>query len=232
MSRNPHVMIDRGVLTVRPRSTEGGPPGMGRPLVMDPARSAVVIVDVQRYFIETPPFSSMREILQPLARFLPVARRAGMTVVHVRTEFDPSMENAGRPGSRTRDMMDSLGTALVHGSRMAEIAPELTPDASDIVVTKTRFSGFWGSNLNEVLRTRQVDSLIFAGGTTTVCVESTLRDAVFLEYNTLVLSDCTQDMTPDLYESALRRIEMFFGWVCDSTELTAALQANPSAVHR
>jgi ureidoacrylate peracid hydrolase len=204
---------------------EGAPPGMGRPLVIDPVRTAVVIVDVQRYFIETAPFSAMQAILQPLAQFLPTARRAGMPVVHVRTEFDPDMTDAGRPGSRTRVMMDSLGTALVRGNRLADIAPQLNPDASDISVTKTRFSGFWRSNLDEVLRTRGIDSLIFAGGTTTVCVESTLRDAVFLEYNPLVLSDCTQDMSPELHESALRRVEMFFGWVCASTDLAAALQA-------
>jgi len=225
MNTTPHVTVDGGVLSVRPRPIEGAPPGMGRPLVMDPVRTAVVIVDVQRYFMETPPFSSMQAILQPLAQFLPVARRAGVAVVHVRTEFDPDMTDAGRPGSRTRVMMDSVGRALVRGNRLADIAPELDPDASDIIVTKTRFSGFWGSNLDEVLRTRGIDSLIFAGGTTTVCVESTLRDAVFLEYNPLVLSDCTQDMSPELHESALRRIDMFFGWVCTSTDLAAALQA-------
>jgi nicotinamidase-related amidase len=91
---------------------------MGRPLVIDPVRTAVVIVDVQRYFIETAPFSAMQAILQPLAQFLPTARRAGMPVVHVRTEFDPDMTDAGRPGSRTRVMMDSLGTALVRGNRL------------------------------------------------------------------------------------------------------------------
>ncbi len=167
----------------------------------------------------------MRTILGPLAAFLPVARQAGISVVHVRTEFDPGMNDAGRPGSRTRVMMDSLGTALVRGNPLADISPELNPDPADIVVTKTRFSGFCGSNLDEVLRTRGIDSLIFAGGTRTVCVESTLRDSVFLEYNSLVLSDCTQDMSPELHESALKRVDMFFGWVCASTDLVPALHA-------
>jgi ureidoacrylate peracid hydrolase len=229
MSTNPQVTIDHGLLTVHPRAIEGAPPGMGRPLVMDPAHSAVVIVDVQRYFIETPPFASMRAILGPLARFVPVARQSGMTVVHLRTEFDRGLQNAGRPGSRTRVMMESLGAALVHGSPMAQIAPEIGIDPSDVIVTKTRFSGFWDSTLHQVLRTRSIDTLVFTGGTTTVCVESTLRDAVFLEYNALALSDCTQDLTPELHESALRRVEMFFGWVCDSTELTTAMQATRPA---
>ena len=94
-----------------------------------------------------------------------------------------------------------------------------------MIVTKTWFSGFWDSDLDRTHRPRGVESIIFAGGTTTVCVESTVRDAVFLEYYPVVLSDCTQDMSPELHDSALNRAEMFFGWVCASTELAAALRA-------
>jgi ureidoacrylate peracid hydrolase len=230
MSSTSQVTVDRGVISVAPRPMADRPPGMGRPLVMTPIRTAVVVVDMQRYFLETPPFSGMRTILEPTAAFLVAARQAGLAVVHVRSEFSEGMENAGRIGSRTRAMMDSLGTGLVHGSPLADIAPELRRAAEDIVVTKTRFSGFCHTDLDSVLRKRQIDTLIFAGGTTTVCVESTLRDALFLEYNALVLADCTEDMTPDLHRSALQRIDMFFGWVCESTELVAALQRVAQAI--
>ena len=133
----------------------------------------------------------MRETVRPIANFLPAAREAGITVVHLRTEFLPDLVDAGRPGSRTRQMMDGTGVALVRG--LSGYGPaELVPAASDVVVTKTRFSGFWGSRLDDVLRARNIDSLILTGGTTTVCVESTLRDAVFLEYNGVVFRDCTR----------------------------------------
>jgi len=195
-----------------------------------PARTAVVIVDVQRFFVDTPPFAAMQQIVPRIACLLPFARAAGMTVVHLKTEFRPNMEDAGRPGSRTRQMMNGLGgggadeNPLVHGRQTADLVPELSPEPRDVVVTKTRFSGFWGTTLNEVLRARNIESLIFTGGTTTVCVESTMRDAMFLEYNSLVLSDCTVDMSQELQDSALARIELFFGWVCSSEELISALQ--------
>jgi nicotinamidase-related amidase len=230
MTGTSQVTVDGGVISIEPRPMAGAPPGMGRPLVMNPARTAVIIVDMQRYFLETPPFSGMRTILEPTAAFLVTARQAGLAVVHVRTEFNEGMANAGRIGSRTRAMMDSLGTALVQGNPLADVAPELTPGAEDIVITKTRFSGFWQTDLDSVLRKRQIDTLIFAGGTTTVCVESTLRDALFLEYNALVLADCTEDMTPQLHQSALQRINMFFGWVCGSIDVAAALQRVAPAV--
>jgi ureidoacrylate peracid hydrolase len=112
---------------------------------------------------------------------------------------------------------------LIQRRPTADIVPELTPQSSDMVVTKKRFSGFWGTNLNEVLKARNIELLIFTGGTTTVCVESTLRDAMFVEYNSLALSDCTADIDRELHESALARIELFFGWVCRSEELISAL---------
>jgi ureidoacrylate peracid hydrolase len=121
-------------------------------------------------------------------------------------------------------MMDGTGVALVRGAPLTDGPAELAPASSDVVVTKTRFSGFWGSRLHEVLRTRNIDTLILTGGTTTVCVESTLRDAVFLDYNAVLFSDCTRDITQELHEAALERTDLFFGWVCDSKAFNGALQ--------
>jgi len=218
------VTAEDGQVVVPPRAVAGRPPGMGHALRLVPRRTAIVIIDVQRYFLDTPPFAAMRETVRPIANFLPAAREAGITVVHLRTEFLPDLVDAGRLGSRTRQMMDGTGAALVRGAPLTDGPAELAPAESDIVVTKTRFSGFWGSRLNDVLRARNIDSLILTGGTTTVCVESTLRDAVFLEYNGVVFSDCARDITPELHEAALERIDLFFGWVCDSAEFSAALR--------
>jgi ureidoacrylate peracid hydrolase len=226
------VLCNNGVISIRPDSQGPRPPGSGSPLLMVPERSAVIVVDVQRAFTELPPFAAMREIVPSIARFLPFARVAGMMVVHLRTEFSHKMENAGRPGSRTRQMMLGLGSEdenpLLQDRPTAEIVPELSPHPDDVIVTKTRFSGFWGTNLHEALRSRNIESLIFAGGTTTVCVESTLRDAMFLEFNSLVLSDCTADITRELHESALLRMELFFGWVCRSEDLIPLLELEPA----
>ena len=216
-------------MTIRPRLSNG-PPGYGRDLVIDPKATAVVIVDVQRFFVESLRFEAMTRAIRPIAGLLPVARSAGMTVAHVKSEFRSDMADAGRPGSRTRQMMDSVADGLVEGSRGAEIVPELTPLAQDLVVIKKRFSGFTNTNLHSLLSVRGIESLVFVGGTTTVCVESTVREAVFHEYNPVVLADCTADMTEDLHESALTRIDMFFGWVSTSTELLAALSSGRTAL--
>ena len=228
------VVAHGGVVTVRSASTGPRPPGSGSPLVLAPAKTAVVTVDMQRYFTDTPPFGAMRQIVPSVARLLRKARGAGITVVHVKTEFSADMSDAGRPGSRTRQMMDGLGAdadggnPLARGLPLTQLSPELDVEPGDLVVTKTRFSGFWESDLDGALRARGIESLVFVGGTTTVCVESTLRDSMFLGYNALVLSDCTADMSPELHESALARIELFFGWVCNSESFGSALEALPS----
>jgi len=146
-----------------------------------------------------------------------------MTVVHLKTVFRSDMRDAGRVGSRTRQMMDSAGHGLAEHSRGAEIVAELAPREEDFVVVKKRFSGFADTELHALLAAHGIETLLFAGGTTTVCVESTLRDAVFHEYNPVLLSDCTADMSHELHESALARIDMFFGWACTSAELMTLL---------
>ena len=221
-------MTRETAISIPPRSSDG-PPGYGHDLVLEPRSTAIVIVDVQRFFVESTPFEGMRSAIQPIARLLPAARAAGMTVVHVKSEFRSDMVDAGRPGSRTRQMMDSVGSGLVQGGRGAEIVPELAPHAQDLVVIKKRFSGFADTTLHTALSARGVDTLVFAGGTTTVCVESTLRDAVFLEYNCLVLSDCTADMNDALHQSALARIDLFFGWISSSDQLLAGLRRGDRA---
>ena len=81
-----------------------------------------------------------------------------MMVVHVKTEFRSDLDDdAGRTGARTRQMMESTGTGLLRGSRTADIPPELTPAPSDVVVIKTRFSGFWSTSLNEALKNRDIE---------------------------------------------------------------------------
>jgi nicotinamidase-related amidase len=183
----------------------------------------VIVVDMQRFFVEAVPFEAMRCVVPSIARLLGAARAAGMTVVHVKTEFRGDMADAGRRGSRTRQMMESANGGLAEGDPGAEIAPALAPAPSDLVVVKKCFSAFAATNLHDVLTQRGVETLLIAGGTTTVCVESTLRDGMFLGYNAVLLSDCTADLSPALKESAIQRVDMFFGWVCESSDLLAWL---------
>jgi nicotinamidase-related amidase len=141
------VLSVNGVISIRPLPLEPRPPGSGSPLLLAPERTAVIVVDVQRCFTEAPPFVAMRQIVPRIARLLPFARAAGMTVVHLKSEFSANMEDAGRPGSRTRQMMNGLGNGasdnpLIHGRPTADIVPELTPQSGDVVVIKTASVAF------------------------------------------------------------------------------------------
>ncbi len=217
--------------------------GRGKPLLLDPSDAAVIVVDMQQDFVhDLGAFGShdrtqVREIIGPTARLLAVARKVGIPVVHTKIEFRPDLSDAGRPGSKTRNAMEArglgervelpdgrIGRKLVAGGWTTEIVPELSPEPSDIVVSKTRFSGFWGTNLDAILRELNVRCLIFTGESTSICVESTVRDATCLEYNCITLSDCTADVFgQEAHDAALKRLGLWFGWVCDSVELIDAL---------
>jgi Amidases related to nicotinamidase len=104
---------------------------------------------------------------------------------------------------------------------------ELPPQPGDIVVEKPRYSAFFNTNLDSVLRSRGIRSLVFTGIATNVCVESTLRDGFFLEYFGVVLHDATHHAGPDyVLQASLYNIEKFFGWVSSTEEFLDALKAN------
>ena len=100
---------------------------------------------------------------------------------------------------------------------------ELTPQPGDICLHKTRYSAFFNSQLDSVLRSRGIRNLVFVGIATTVCVESTLRDGFFLEYFGIVLEDATHQAGPEfLQQAAIYNIEKFFGWVSSVADFKGA----------
>ena len=112
--------------------------------------------------------------------------------------------------STTTSVHLSSATARALWGQLPTDAPPLL--GVDIVVSKTRFSGFWVTNLDAVLRDLHVHCLIFARESTSICVESTVRDATCLEYNCLTLSDCTADMFgQEAHDAALKRLGLWFG---------------------
>lgn len=120
---------------------------------------------------------------------------------------------------------------LAKGTWDYALVDALKPEPGDIVIPKPRYSGFYNTPLDSMLRARGIRTLVFAGIATNVCVESTLRDGFFLEYFGIVLADAThQAGPPSLQEGALANIETFFGWVSDVAAFEAAL--NPAAAQR
>ena len=139
----------------------------------------------------------------------------------------------GRNYSRMRKRPELKGKVLTEGQWDWEVVAELKPHPNDLVVNKTRYSGFYGTPLDSMLRTRGIRTLFFAGIATNVCVESTLRDAFFLDYWPILLSDATMQAGPPmLQEATIQNVENYLGWTLTSSEFIQAIhQHSPRSVH-
>ena len=225
------------------------------PLAIDLRTTAVIVVDMQNDFGAEDgmfaragiPIASIEAVADPIAHVLRAARRVGMTVIYLTMQFEPDLSNAGAPDAPNFLKHKALGVGdvvaapdgresriLIKGTWGTEILPELAPEEGDIVVAKHRYSGFFETELDSILRQRAVESLVFTGCTTSVCVDSTLRDAFYRDYRCLLLSDCTGEpigsgLARSNHEASLLVIETLFGWVSDSPSLLAALERDAAA---
>jgi ureidoacrylate peracid hydrolase len=122
-----------------------------------------------------------------------------------------------------RKRPELAGKLLARGQWDYELVNALQPQPGDIRLHKTRYSGFFNSQLDSVLRTRGIRHLVFTGIATNVCVESTLRDGFFLEYFGVVIEDATHQAGPDyVQKAAIYNIETFFGWVSSVADFKGA----------
>ena len=219
------------------------------PVELRPGRTAVVVVDMQNDFGSVGgmferagiDISCIERIVEPIARVLDVARAAGMPVIYLKMAFSPDLADAGYPDSPTwikhmpmragEEVVAPDGSAsriLIRDTWNTDIVDALAPQASDIVVHKTRYSGFYNTDLEATMRTQNVETIIFVGATTSVCVESTVRDAMFRDFHCIVLSDCTAepigaDTARSNHEASLLVLQLLFASISDSDALLAAL---------
>lgn len=222
-------------------------PARPEPIALDPAMSALIVVDMQNAYASAGGYldlagfdvSATGPVIERIAQAVAAARAAGILVIWFQNGWDANYVEAGGPGSPNWHKSNALKTMrrrpemnqrlLAKGSWDYELVDALGPEPGDIVLPKPRYSGFYNTPLDSMLRARGIRSLIFTGIATNVCVESTLRDGYHREYFGIVLADAThQAGPPSLQEGALRNIETFFGWVSDVEALTAALAAEPS----
>jgi len=211
------------------------------PLQIDPARTAVLVIDMQHDFgspggmfdaagIDT---ACIREVVPSIRRVLDGARQAGLPVVHVRMAHSRDLADAGALDGphRTKHVRMKVGEsdALVEGTWNTEILPELQPLEGEPVITKTRYSGFFGTGLDDTLAALGVKYLVVTGCTTSICVESTVRDAMFRDYTCLVLEDCTAEpIGRENHDASLRAIRLLFGWTASSEALLRSLALEPA----
>jgi len=209
-----------------PDGTASGTVGLDAHL--DPATTAVVVIDVQRLFTEIvgaaldPPVDTVKANLSTL---LAQARHAGATVVLVRSVISPDEHSIN-----TRQWPDFMRENMEPGSIGVEFDPCLGRTAGDIEVIKKRYSAFVGTPLGSLLRERDIATVAIVGLTTNVCVQSTVRDAWQLDYRTITVSDCCSEMGAEAHERSLAWNARNFGHVCTSDELVAAWRAHAEAL--
>jgi ureidoacrylate peracid hydrolase len=219
------------------------------PIMIRPAETALVIVDMQNAYASPGGYldlagfdiSGAAPAIEKIAQAAAAARAAGMPVIYCQNGWDANYLEAGGPGSPNWHKSNALKTMRrrpeLHGKLLAkggwdyELVDALPPQPGDFVVAKPRYSAFFNTNLDSLLRARGIRALIFTGIATNVCVESTLRDSFFLEYFSVVLHDATHHAGPDFIQRAsLYNIEQFFGWVSSVEAFRTALQANTNPI--
>ena len=207
--------------------------------VVDPAHTALVIIDMQHDFCSPgglfdrigKNLEMMAPAVRRVAELLAVARAAGVTPIFIQNQWLPG--NRIVSGAFLRFMiykqgMDPEEGCCVSGSWGAEILPETGIRPDDIVVQKWRPSAFRSTNLDMFLRCNDIRSVVLTGVITQGCVESTARDAMFHDYYTVVVSDCVATYNKDLHEASLKVMRSRFD-VPTSDDLMGIWQAHPSA---
>jgi biuret amidohydrolase len=209
-------------------------------LPFDLKSTALVMIDMQRDFVEPGGFGEMlgndvsllRSSIEPCKEVLETARKVGLFVIHTREGHRPDLAdlpNAKKErGHLTTGIGDvgPMGRILVRGEVGHDIIPELYPIEGEPVVDKPGKGAFYDTDLLGILRNRNIKTLIVCGVTTEVCVHTTVREANDRGFDALVPEDCTASYFPEFKRIALEMVKAqggIFGWVSDSDKVIKAL---------
>jgi nicotinamidase-related amidase len=212
------------------------------PIDLRPDLTALVIIDMQRDFLEPGGFGDslgndvglLQNAVPAVATALAAARAAGLLVVHTREGHRPDLADAppakvdrGAPARRIGDP-GPMGRILIRGEPGHDIVPELAPAPGEPVIDKPGKGAFYQTDLDLVLRNHGIDTLAVCGVTTEVCVHTTIREANDRGYRCIALSDGCASYFPEFHRVGLEMIKAqggIFGWVSDSAAFAAALAA-------
>lgn len=210
------------------------------PIGVDFKRAAIVMIDMQRDFLEPGGFgaalgndvSLLKRAVEPCQKLLRAARERGVLIVHTREGHRPDLSDAprakverGSPELRI-GALGPMGRILVRGEPGHDIIPELYPVAGEPVIDKPGKGAFYATELELILNNRGVETLIVCGVTTEVCVHTTVREANDRGFRCVVPSDCCASYFPELHAAGLLMISAqggIFGWVTDSRRILEAL---------
>jgi nicotinamidase-related amidase len=206
-----------------------------------PEQCALLIIDMQRDFLEAGGFgemlgndvSQLRRTIEPNKRLLAAWRDKGLRVIHTReghrpdlTDLPPAKKVRGRSKTCIGDA-GPMGRILVRGEAGHDIIPELYPLPSEPVIDKPGKGAFFATDLHAILQNSGITHLIVTGVTTEVCVNTTVREANDRGYECLVADDCVGSYFPEFHQMGLKMIKAqggIFGWVSNSSNILAAIQ--------
>ena len=210
------------------------------PFELVPSQTALIVIDMQRDFLEPGGFgemlgndvSQLRRVIAPNRALLDAWRAAGLLAIHTREGHRPDLadlppaKKARGHGKMTIGDAGPMGRILVRGEAGHEIIAELTPAANEPVIDKPGKGAFFATDLHAILQNRGIKQLVVTGVTTEVCVHTTVREANDRGYECLVLEDCVGSYFPEFQTAALKMIKAqggIFGWVSSSLQLIDAL---------
>lgn len=222
------------------------------PIAIRTSQTAVMVVDMQNDFCSKGGLFDraginileVQKAVGPTRRVLFAARQAGVKLVYLKMGFRADLSDLGDTASanRVRHLHFGVGQPciasdgqqgrfLIRDTWNTDVIEELRPQPEDVVLYKRRFSGFYETGLDDILRRLGIKNLIFTGCTTSVCVDSTIRDAMFRDYRCVLLADCAgepigSELPRSNHEASVLTIQTVLGWVSDSERFESALQAS------
>jgi nicotinamidase-related amidase len=206
----------------------------------DPARTAVVMIDMQRDFILPGGFGeTLGNNVALLAAIVPTAKKlldgcraAGMTIIHTKechrpdlADCPPAKLTRGNPTLRIGDP-SSMGRILIDGEEGSDFVPELAPQPGDLVLSKPGKGAFYATPLGDILRLKGITHLLFGGVTTEVCVQTTMREANDRGYECLMVEDATESYFPEFKAATLAMVRAqggIVGWTATTDQVLSAL---------
>lgn len=209
--------------------------------VFDPKRLALVIIDMQRDFIEPGGFGAalgndvylLESAVPVVQKLLRAFRELGLTVVHTKechrpdlADCPPAKRNRGRPGLRIGDP-GTMGRILIEGEPGNDFVPSLKPAPGEVVIPKPGKGAFYATRLQAELQSRGITHLLLTGVTTEVCVQTTMREATDRGYECLLVEDATESYFPAFKQSTLDMVRAqggIVGWTATAEQVLAGLR--------
>jgi ureidoacrylate peracid hydrolase len=211
------------------------------PIDIDLGRSAIVIVDMQNAFVAKGGMFDVRgfdvtpiqKMIDPIKKIRDKAREERVKVIYIVHVLSPDLREVGPDSSFWyksvkfyREDPQWQDKFIVRGTWGAEIVDALEPRQGDLIVEKPRFSAFFGTNLDTILKTHNLKYLFFTGCATNICIEASIRDAANLGYFPILISDASiNNGPPFMQDSTIFNVKLCFGWVTDTENLLKVMTA-------